>query len=70
MEEQEIREEIKLKYECEGGYQQILGKSFIEENEENMELIVNGEKKGLKDIIILEKGENNITVIIKKKLQI
>ena len=68
MEEQEIREQINLKYECEGGYQQIFGKSFVKENKENMELIINGEKKGLKDIIILEKGENNITVIIKKKI--
>ena len=70
MEEQEIREQIKLKYECERGCQQIFGKSFVKENKENMELIINGEKKELIDNYYLEKGENNITLIIIKKLQI
>ena len=68
MEEQEIREQIKLKYECEGGYQQIFGESFVKENKENMELIINGEKKDLIDRYELEKGENNIILIIEKKI--
>ena len=68
MEEQEIREQIKLKYECEGGYQQIFGKSFVKENKDNIELIIKGEKKDLIDRCELEEGENNITLIIKKKI--
>ena len=71
MEGQEIREQIKLKYECEWrGYQQIFGKSFVKENKDNMELIINGEKKDLIDRCKLKEGENNITLIIKKKLKI
>ena len=69
MEEQEIREQIKLKYECKwGGYQQIFGELFVKENKENMELIINGEKKDLIDRYKLEEGDNNITLIIKKKI--
>ena len=68
MEELEIREQIKLKYESEGGYQQIFGESFVKENKENMELIINGEKIDLIDKYKLEKGENNIALIIKKKI--
>ena len=68
MEEQEIREQIKLKYECKGGYQQIFGKLFVKENKENMELIINGERKDLIDVYELEEGENNIILIIKKKI--
>ena len=68
MEEQEIREQIKLKYECKGGYQQIFGESFVKENKENMELIINGEKKDLICWCELEEGDNNITLIIKKKI--
>ena len=68
MEEQEIREQIKLKYENEGGYERIFGKSFVKENKENMELIINGEKKDLIDRYKLEEGDNNIILIIKKKI--
>ena len=68
MEEQEIREKINLKYECKGGYQQIFGESFVKENKENMELIINGEKKDLIDRYKLEEGDNNIILIIKKKI--
>ena len=70
MEEQEIREKINLKYECKGGYEQIFGESFVKENKENIELIINGEKIDLIDKYELKEGENNITLIIKKKLQI
>ena len=70
MEEQEMRKKIKLKYECEGGYQQIFGESFVKENKENIELIINGEKIDLIDVYKLKEGENNIKLIIKKKYQI
>ena len=70
MEEQEIREKINLKYECEGGYQRIFGESFVKINKENIKLIINGEKIDLIDIYELKEGENNITMIIKKKLKI
>ena len=65
-----IRKEIKLKYECKGGKQQIFGEIFMKENKENIDLIINGKKTGLIDKYKLEKGENNIILIIKKKLQI
>ena len=29
MEEQDIREQIKLKYECEGGYERIFGNPLL-----------------------------------------
>ena len=70
MGQQEIREQINLKYKCEGGYQRIFGESFVRENKENIELIINGEKIYLIDEYKLKEGENNITLIIKKKLQI
>ena len=70
MEEQEIKEQIKLKYECKGGYQQIFGELFVKENKENTKLIINGEKIDLIDVYELKEGENNITLIIKKKFQI
>ena len=47
MGQQEIREQIKLKYECKGGYQRIFGDSFVKENKGNIDLIINGKKKGL-----------------------
>ena len=68
MEEQEIRKKIKLKYECElSGYQQIFGKSFVKENKENIELIINEKKIDLIDGYKLKKGENNIILMVKKK---
>ena len=50
-----------------GGYQQIFGKLFVKGNKENIELIINGEKIDLIDVYELKEGENNITLIIKKK---
>ena len=68
MGQQEIREQINLKYECNGGYQRIFGKSFVKENKENIELIINGEKLDLIDVYELKEGENNIKLIIKNKI--
>ena len=68
MGQQKIREQIKLKYECEGGYQRIFGESFVKINKENIKLIINGEKIDLIDVYELKEGENNITMIIKKKI--
>ena len=68
MGQQEIRKQIKLKYECKGGYQRLFGKSFVKKNKENFELIINGEKIDLIDEYNLKEGENNITLIINKKI--
>ena len=70
MGQQEIRKQINLKYEFKGGNRQIFGESFVKENRENIELIINGEKIDLIDVYELKEGENNITLIIKKKFQI
>ena len=69
MGQQKIKEQINLKYECEGGYQRIFGESFARENWENIELIINGEEIDLIDVYELEKGENIITLIIKKRIK-
>ena len=68
MGQQEIREQINLKYECEGGYQRIFGKSFVKINKENIKLIINGEKSKLIKRYKLKKGINNIKIIIKNKI--
>ena len=48
--------------------QKIFGKKFVENNKDNIDLIINGEKCKLIDKYILKKGENNIEMIIKNKI--
>ena len=46
----------------------IFGKKFVENNKNNIELIINGNKNELINKYKLAKGENNIKIIIKKKI--
>ena len=66
----EYRNEINLIYFTEiEGIENIFGEKFVENNEENIELIVNGEEKGLVKEYKLKKGENKIKIIIKNKIK-
>ena len=61
--------EIKLIYKCKfEGTKKIFGDSFVENNKDNIELIINGEKTELINKYKLRKGENNIILIIKNKI--
>ena len=65
----ENKKEIDLIYYTENeGINNILGQQFVENNINNIELIINGVKNTLIDKYNLEKGENVIKIIIKKKL--
>ena len=50
------------------GTKKIFGESFVENNKDNIDLIINGEKTKLINKYKLKKGENNITLIIKNKI--
>jgi surface protein len=60
---------ITLKYfaQTQGNYN-IFGRQFIENNEKNIDLIINGKRSHLIDNCILNNGENTITLLIKNKL--
>ena len=61
--------EINLIYECSSnGPNFILGKSFVERNKNNIQLFINGAYTSLSECQYLQKGENNIKLIIEKKL--
>ena len=67
--EDKTRNEIKIIYESETiSNQNIFGKQFVENNKNNIELIINGEKTKLVKKYKLKKGLNNIQIIIKNKL--
>ena len=64
----EFKNEINLVYSVKNkGIVNIFGKPFIENNKDNVELIINGEKIELIDKLKLNKGENNVIMILKKK---
>ena len=50
------------------GIENIFGKKFVEENKDNIELIINGEKHILVDKYKLINGNNTIKIIIKNKI--
>ena len=60
---------IRLIYfsKCEGEYN-IFGKKFVNNNRDNLELIINGIQINLVSRYKLRKGNNNIRILIKKKL--
>ena len=77
MKNNEIKEEETIKYKNEinliyktqkKGKQIIFGKTFVENNKKNIELIINNIKSKLTDEYQLEKGDNNIKLIIKNNL--
>ena len=65
----EYRNKINLVYftESEGIYN-IFGEEFGNNNYNNLELIINGHKEELYISYKLEKGNNNITLVIKNKI--
>ena len=64
----EFKNEINLVYSVKNkGIVNIFGKQFVENNKDNVELIINGEKIELIDKLKLNKGENSIIMILKKK---
>ena len=46
----------------------IFGKTFVENNENNIDLIINGIDSKIVETCKLNKGENEITILIKDKL--
>ena len=63
------KKEINLKYMSKKeGNQNIFGKTFVENNKNNISLIINGKKSTLVENYYLKKGENNITICIKNRL--
>ena len=65
----EYKNKINLIYFSEFDYYaNIFGEKFVENNEDNIELVINNKQNSLVKNYILKKGENHITLIIKKKL--
>ena len=63
----EFKNEINLVYSVKNkGIVNIFGKQCVEKNKDNVELIINGKKTELMDKCKLNKGENNIIMILKK----
>ena len=52
------------------GEENIFGDRFVDNNKNNIELIINGNKNNLIKEYKLKKGENKIKIIKKIKLQI
>ena len=52
----------------EDGINNIFGEKFVENNKNKIELIINGQKNELLQKYKLKKGENNIQIIIKNKI--
>ena len=66
---EEYKDKINLKYFVKSkGINNIFGLDFIEKNKDNIELLINGKKNVLVNRYELKEGENNITIIIKKRL--
>ena len=66
----DTKDEIKLVYKSEiNSIQNIFGKKFVENNKNNIELIINGEKSELIEKYKLKKGLNDIKMIIKNKIK-
>ena len=62
------KNEINIIYKTEEESEEnIFGEKFIENNKNNIELIINGNKNSLINKYKLKKGENNIKIIIKNK---
>jgi len=65
----EYKNEINLIYKVDKeGEENIFGDQFVYNNKNNIELLINGSKKGLIKRYKLKKGENNIKIIIKNKI--
>ena len=62
------KNEINLIYEGNNKEENIFREIFVENNENNIELIINGIKNNLISKYILKKGDNNIKMIIKNKI--
>ena len=63
------KNEINLKYKTyEEGVHKIFGNEFVENHESDIALIINGKQSPLINEYYLKKGENNVTICIKKKL--
>ena len=63
------KKEINLKYIAKKeGNENIFGKTFVENNKNNINLMINGKKSPLVENYYLKKGENNITICMKNKL--
>ena len=69
IENKNYKNEINLKYytSAKGNYQ-IFGEAFAANNRKNIELVINGKEKPLVSKCLLKKGENNILMKIKNKL--
>ena len=66
----EYKDKINLIYFANyGNNYRIFGNAFVNNNADNIELIINGKQSKLVSNCILYKGENIITLIIKKKLK-
>ena len=65
----EVKNKINLTYfaKSKGDYN-IFGCEFVENNKDNIELLINGNKSILIDKCQLKEGDNKITLIIKNKL--
>ena len=65
----EIKNEINIIYKTdEEGIENIFGEKFVENNKNNIELIINGNKNDLINKYELRKGENSIKMIIKNRI--
>ena len=69
MAEQNETSEIDLLYEGNDKLEKIFGEDFVDENQDNIELYINGEKNELTSEYELKKGINNIKLVIKNKLE-
>ena len=66
----EYRNEINIIYKTDKeGFEKIFGERFVENNKNNIELIINENKNELINLYKLEKGINNIKIIIKNKIR-
>ena len=64
------KDEINIIYKTdEEGYENIFGDKFVENNKNNIELIINGNKNELISKYKLKKIVNNIKIIIKNKIK-
>ena len=66
--EGEVEDEFGNYIDGKDGKFNIFGDKFIENNKNNIDLIINGTKKGLVKEYKLNKGENKIEIIIKNKI--
>ena len=65
----EYKNEINIKYHAEEKKSvKIFGKKFVENNEDNIDLFINEEYSPLTSKYELNKGDNNVKLIIKKNL--